>query len=230
MINFLLQLCLNLPNLPSKIKLMAQKKSDTPKDNSTEEKIKAAARKVFHQKGYAGTRTRDIAEEAGMNLALLNYYFKSKDKLFQIIMFETLYGFMSQLAFALNDDQTSIEQKAEIITAKYIDFILEEPEVPLFIMNEMRTQGEDLFEKFPAAQIIMQSAFIRQYREAVEQGKITEPNPLHFIMNLLGMVVFPFIARPLMKRMGNLRDKEYEQLMQDRKKKIPHWIKIIMNS
>ena len=59
-------------------------------DPSTEEKIKIAARSVFHKKGYAATRTRDIAEEAGINLALLNYYFRSKEKLIDIIMTETM--------------------------------------------------------------------------------------------------------------------------------------------
>ena len=59
------------------------KKSEAIKDLSTEQKIKNAARKVFTEKGYAATRTRDIAEAAGINLALLNYYFRSKQKLFE---------------------------------------------------------------------------------------------------------------------------------------------------
>jgi AcrR family transcriptional regulator len=65
---------------------MAVKKVKKELDTTTEAKIKAAARVVFHKKGFAATRTRDIAEEAGINLALLNYYFRSKEKLFDIIM------------------------------------------------------------------------------------------------------------------------------------------------
>lgn len=57
-------------------------------DLSTEQKIIEAARKVFTRKGYSATRTRDIAEEAGLNLALLNYYFRSKQKLFELVMAE----------------------------------------------------------------------------------------------------------------------------------------------
>jgi len=60
------------------IKVMATKKINKELDTSTEAKIKAAARVVFHKNGFAATRTRDIAEEAGINLALLNYYFRSK--------------------------------------------------------------------------------------------------------------------------------------------------------
>ena len=63
-------------------------------DSSTEEKIKAAARKVFTRKGFAATRTRDISEEAGINLALLNYYFRSKEKLFDLVMMENMQHFL----------------------------------------------------------------------------------------------------------------------------------------
>jgi AcrR family transcriptional regulator len=63
---------------------MAKKKEVKALDTTTEAKIKNAARVVFHKKGFAATRTRDIAEEAGINLALLNYYFRSKEKLFEI--------------------------------------------------------------------------------------------------------------------------------------------------
>jgi len=61
-------------------------------DPSTEEKIKNAARVIFHSKGYAATRTRDIADEAGINLALLNYYFRSKEKLFETIRLQITQG------------------------------------------------------------------------------------------------------------------------------------------
>ena len=63
-------------------------KPEIEKNPSTEEKIKEAARRVFTKKGYAATRTRDIAEESGYNLALINYYFRSKEKLFDIVMLE----------------------------------------------------------------------------------------------------------------------------------------------
>ena len=66
------------------------RKSKPETNLSTEEKFKEAARVVFTRKGYAATKTRDIAEEAGLNLALLNYYFRSKEKLFEIIMLEKI--------------------------------------------------------------------------------------------------------------------------------------------
>src|SRR3982751_3793794 len=107
-------------------------------DASTEEKIKEAARKIFTQKGYAATRTRDIAEEAGLNLALLNYYFRSKEKLFDIIMLEKLQEFMTGIRALLSTETTSIEEKLTAIVSDYIDMLTKQPDLPLFIFTELR--------------------------------------------------------------------------------------------
>ena len=111
---------------------------------STEEKIKAAAQKVFMQKGYGAARTRDIASAAGINLALLNYYFRSKEKLFHDIMIERIKLFFGTLAPLLNDASTSLEVKIGRIVSGYLDMLLENPELPLFVLNELRKKP-DLF-------------------------------------------------------------------------------------
>jgi AcrR family transcriptional regulator len=108
-------------------------------DTSTEEKIKVAARKIFLRKGFAATRTRDIAEEAGLNLALLNYYFRSKEKLFDIIMLENLQHFIEGIKDILNDKQTSLAQKIEAIVNNYINLLMHQPELPLFVLHELRS-------------------------------------------------------------------------------------------
>lgn len=207
---------------------MVAKKSKKELDNSTEEKIKGAARTVFHQKGFAATRTRDIAEEAGINLALLNYYFRSKEKLFELIMFETMSGFMERMTLVFNDANTSLEEKIELIAEKYIDQILEEPEIPLFLLSELRNGGSSLFDKTPFAQNVMGSSFVMQFGQAVMSGKISNGHPLQFLVNLMGLIVFPFVARPVFTRVGNLKDEDFNDLMQERKKLIPIWIKSMM--
>jgi AcrR family transcriptional regulator len=199
-------------------------------DNSTEEKIKNAARIVFYKKGYAATRTRDIAEEAGINLALLNYYFRSKEKLFNLIMTETLFDFIQHIAVVLNDEKTTLEKKVELITSNYIDLITKEPEIPTFIVTELRHNPKMLLEKIPVKQVVMRSVFFKQHQKAVENGKISEPNPLHFLMNLIGLIVFPFIAKPLLTAGGDLNKKAFDKLMQERKKLIPVWIKAMMKA
>ena len=209
---------------------MPGKNAKKSPDPNTETKIKTAARIVFHKKGFAGTRTRDIAEQANMNLALLNYYFKSKKKLFGLIMIETLTLFFQTMAMVFNDETTSLEKKIHLVAEKYIDLITEEPEIPLFIMSEIRSHGATFLDKLPGVNMILQSVFIKQYKEAAGNGKVTTPDPLHFLMNVLGLVVFPFIGSPMIKKVGRLSDRQFDKLMQERKMLIPFWIKAMLNT
>lgn len=207
-----------------------KKKEIKVPDTTTEEKIKEAARVVFLKKGYAATRTRDIAEEAGINLALLNYYFRSKEKLFDIIMLETVTGFMQSMTIILNDEKTTLEKKVELIASNYIDFVLREPNIPIFILSEMRNNADGMLEKLPILQPIMKSTFFIQHQDYVAKGKIVEPNPFHFLINLLALTVFPFIASPLLKLVGGASDAQFTKMMQERKKLIPVWIKAMMKA
>ena len=116
---------------------MAKSKDPKKIDTSTEEKIIEAARKVFLEKGYAATRTRDIAEEAGINLALLNYYFRSKEKLFQLVMVENLQQLFSVVLPIVNNDELTLEQKLETLAENYIDLLIDNSDLPIFILSEM---------------------------------------------------------------------------------------------
>ncbi|AZA83701.1 TetR family transcriptional regulator [Chryseobacterium lactis] len=199
-------------------------------DPSTEEKIKNAARIVFYKKGFAATRTRDIAEEAGINLALLNYYFRSKAKLFEIIMIETMSGFFQNLLIVLNNKKTTLDEKVEEVVGRYIDLIIKEPEIPTFIISELRNNPNLLLQRIPLKEVIKTSVFLKQHQEAVEKGIIKASNPLHFLINMLGLTVFPFIAKPMLLGSNELNDKEFENLMLERKKLIPMWIKATMSA
>ena len=195
---------------------------------STELKIKQAARKIFMQKGYAAARTRDIAEEAGINLALLNYYFRSKEKLFDIIMLENLQQFIEGIKEILNNRQTSIEQKIEIIVTNYINLFVQQPDLPLFVLHELRTHPKEIISKIDRDKFISKSYFMQQIKEAAKEGKIAPVNPLHFLMNIVGLTIFPFVASPILRNIGGLNQQDFNSLMEERKKLIPKWIKAIM--
>ena len=195
---------------------------------TTEERIKAAARKVFHQKGYAGTRTRDIAEEAGINHAMVNYYFRSKEKLFGIVMLETMTFFFKGVSTILNNENTSLEEKIEQVVANYIDLLLEEPELPTFMFNEVRTNPEPFVANTPILQALEHSVLALQYAEAVAQGRITEPNLIHTVLNVISLVIFPFIAQPIFTALSRTDKEAYKTLMLERKKLIPQWIKAML--
>ncbi len=196
---------------------MAKQKEGKP-DLSTEEKIKEAARKVFTQKGYAATRTRDIAEEAGINLALLNYYFRSKEKLFQIIIVEKMRLLAGMIGPTLMDEATTIEQKVERIAEHYIDTLLANPDIPLFVLGEIRNNPERFAEIIRTKTKIVDSAFFRQLQE-----KRPDVDPLHFILNMLGLIVFPFIGKPLIQLIAGVTPERAVVLMKERKTLINTW-------
>ena len=198
------------------------------KDISTEERIKAAARKVFHQKGFAGTRTRDITEEAGINHAMLNYYFRSKEKLFEMVMMETMAYFFQGVGTILNDESTSLEEKIERVVANYIDLLLEEPELPTFMFNEVRANPEPFVANAPIIQALEHSVLAQQYAEAVAQGRINEPNLIHTVLNVISLVIFPFITQPIFTVLSRTDKEAYKALMLQRKTLIPQWIKAIL--
>ena len=195
---------------------------------NSEERIKAAARKVFHQKGYAGTRTRDIAEEAGINHAMVNYYFRSKEKLFQIVMIETMTLFFKGVSTILNNENTSLEEKIEQVVANYIDLLLEEPELPTFMFNEVRTNPEPFVANTPILQALEHSVLARQYAEAVARGEVSEPNLIQMVLNVISLVIFPFIAQPILIALNKMDNEQYKTLMLERKKLIPQWVKAML--
>jgi AcrR family transcriptional regulator len=198
-------------------------------DSSTEVKIKQAAQIIFHKKGFAAARTRDIAEEAGINLALLNYYFRSKEKLFNIVMIETLSKFFESVSMIINNPDTTFEEKIEQFASGYIDLLFSEPDIPIFIISEIRNNPKVLLQKIDIKNIVFKSVFIRQFNEAVEEGKIKDQDFLHFMMNFIGLIVFPFVAKPLLKALSDLTEDQYNLIIEERKTLIPVWIKGMMN-
>ena len=133
---------------------------------SAEQKIKEAARKLFTQKGFAATRTRDIAEEAGINLALLNYYFRSKQKLFDIIMMENFRQFIGGMSANFQDESLTMEERIGKVVNAYIDFLTEFPDLPLFILNEIRGNPSKLVAKINEEVGPARSQFFKQLKPA----------------------------------------------------------------
>lgn len=200
---------------------MAESRKDKGLDITTEEKIIEAARKVFMQKGYAATRTRDIAEEAGINLALLNYYFRSKEKLFHQVMAEKLQQMAGVILPIVNNDALSLEEKIETLIGKYIDLLLENPDLPIFILSEIRADPERFKEAIQVLKILKDSSLVRQLRD-----KRPDVEPRQFIVSVLGMTIFPFIAKPILF-LDNL---DFNKLMKERKRLVTNWTKVILET
>lgn len=193
------------------------------KNVSTEERFKEAARIVFTKKGYAATKTRDIAEEAGLNLALLNYYFRSKEKLFEIVMKENMLQLFSVLAPFLNRTDMSLEKKIQVIAENYIDMLSANPDLPLFVLSEIRNHPEQFAQTLQLDAIVLNSHFMQQVRE-----KKKDINPMQFLVSFLGMLVFPFISRPVFQTSSAFKDNSFNELVEERKKLVPLWMKCML--
>lgn len=195
-------------------------------DKSTEEKIKEAACQVFTKKGYAATRTRDIAEEAGINLALLNYYFRSKEKLFIIIMHERMQKYFGVIQPTITDETTTLEEKIEKVVELYTDVLMDNPDLAIFILNELRNTKQMLPYFLEHRQSIIESALFKELRE-----RKPEIDPMHFFLNILGMIVFPFISYSMYESHACQKhhdEKEFTELVLERRELIPIWVKAML--
>lgn len=194
------------------------------RDQNTEQKILDAAKKVFVRKGMAGARMQDIADEAGINKALLHYYFRNKEKLFEVIFTEAASRLFPRINQLFSADLPLFE-KIELFCQEYIDIIKENTYLPLFVLNEINQNADHFFDKFWNGKMKPDpSRLVRQIEEEVKKGNIRPVHPAGLVVNLVSMVIFPFMARPMIKVNLGLSDEEYADFIEQRKKDIPAFV------
>lgn len=196
---------------------------NTMVEKSTEDKIVEAAEKIFIEKGMAGARMQEIADEAGINKALLHYYYRSKDKLFEIVFKIAFKTFIPNLlkSFEGSDDFFS---KIERFVASYLTLIEKNPHIPGFILNELSSNPNRLVAFLKDMDISIQPIF-KTIEEAIEQKIIRKIEPSELIINILALCVFPVVAKPLVKTIvfqGS--EQEYRKMMQKRKTEVAYFV------
>lgn len=192
---------------------------------STEDKILIAASKVFTEKGFSGTRTRDIAEEAGINLALLNYYFRTKEKLFEQVMKVKIVLLFGQIIPIVTNEKTSLDEKIDLASVKYFDILTKNPNLPIFVLSEIQKKTSDVKSILPFEKVLSNSVLMKQIKE-----RKPEINPYHFLLNFLSMTVFPFLGKPILQSFDLMNDAEFQKFVDERKTMVPMWIKMMLNS
>lgn len=192
---------------------------------STEDKILIAASKVFTEKGFSGTRTRDIAEEAGINLALLNYYFRTKEKLFEQVMKVKIVLLFGQIIPIVTNEKTSLDEKIDLASVKYFDILTKNPNLPIFVLSEIQKKTSDVKSILPFEKVLNNSYLMKQIKE-----RKPDVNPFHFLLNFLSMTVFPFLGKPILQSFDLMNDAEFQQFVEERKTMVPMWIKMMLNN
>jgi hypothetical protein len=127
------------------------------------------------------------------------------------------------IAPVVNDSSTSLEEKVSLIADTYITMLSVNPGLPLFVLSEIRNNPEHFGNKVQAGKLLTESFFVLQLKE-----KRPDVNPLHFILNVLSMSIFPFLAQPVLKAANVLDDPGFETFINERKKLIAVWFKSII--
>jgi len=190
----------------------------------TEERIIASAEKLFYQKGKAGTSMQDIADDAGINRTLLNYYFRSKDQLFEAVFRKALGSFVPGLVVVLNADNSFVEY-VPVLAEKIIDTMLENPQIPIFILQELSSNPERMPQIIKEMGVDPTRAMERMRADGVV-SPIPGMNSRQLILNLISLCIFPFAAKPVVLDILYKGDNDaYIEAMKERKELIPHIIK-----
>ncbi|MCX6284279.1 MAG: TetR/AcrR family transcriptional regulator [Bacteroidetes bacterium] len=192
------------------------------KTQHTELKILEAARLVFHQKGFNGARMQEIADLAGINKALLHYYFRNKESLFEKVFNETFCQMASKMSEIFLSEMT-LMSKIGIFVNFYLNFISRHSYVVQFIINALHDKPEQLREVI-LKQNLVPELLLEQIRKQLKEEMGLDIDPLHVYVNILGLVVFPVLAKPLIQSMFKVSDERMETFFEQRKKIVPTFI------
>ena len=189
------------------------------KDSPTEEKIRHAARQVFTTKGFAGCTSREIANVAGENVALVNYYFRSKSQLFQIIFEDALEEFVNSMVVVFGSNK-SLREKMAIFIEKEYAFLAKHPEIPAFLLNEMnREDGYSLqsnvhFKKIAATGVFDECLLAQQ------EGTMRIIDLRSIPLLIMSNCHYPVMAKNLIMHLQGMDDLEYDENLQQHREHV----------
>jgi AcrR family transcriptional regulator len=195
----------------------------TELDNTTEKKILDAAKVVFLEKGFDGARMQEIADEAKINKALLHYYFRCKDNLFNAIFQEAFQQFLPKVAEVMMTEKPLFE-KIEFFIDNYITMLLNNPHLPGFIMHELNRNPGRIVNIIKSSGVKPEYLGIAIQKE-VDAGLIIPIDPVHLIINMLGLCLFPIIGKPIITGFFfNGSTRAYQKFLSERKKEVTSFV------
>ncbi len=194
---------------------------------TTEERILDAAMKVITRKGFAATRTEEIAKEAGINRTLLHYYYRDKQTIFNLI-FETRFKeFFKGLFVIFEADNISLFEKIERMVDHEITTLSKHPHMARFVITEIAHEPNLLVEhgtKLGLNPRVMIAAFEKLVVKEVSEGIIKPIEGRQLLINIMSLCIYPFVASPIIQTMMSLSESEFYQLTEQRKKQVSEFI------
>lgn len=199
------------------------KKMVEKKDINTEGKIVEAAEKVFIEKGMAGARMQQIADEAGINKALLHYYYRSKEKLFSIVFRTAIKALLPNLIKSFKTEGDFFD-RLHIFVERYLTIIEKNPHLPGFVIHELSHRPDQLIKTIAELDVDIQF-IIDDIQTEIDNGNIINTSPQHLIVNVISLCVFPIVARPMVTGIIFKGDKDkYQNFLQERKSNVAEFV------
>ena len=198
---------------------------NTPEPNdpaipdSTEQRIFDAAHQIFVQKGLDGAKMQEIADHAGINKALLHYYYRTKEKLYETVAKAIINRAIPTIQRLVESDEP-LREKMERFIDFYVDLISRNPFIPLFIIGELNRHPERFFENIFPKELPKPEIFLKQVEDEIAAGNIRPIPPRHLLVNVISMCVFPFVARPMLRLVLGMSQAEMAQFLSERKEEI----------
>jgi TetR/AcrR family transcriptional regulator len=185
-------------------------------DRETEERILTAAHAVFLRRGMSGARTQEIADEAGVNKALLHYYFRTKEKLARAV-FRNAAGQLLPRVYVILASEAPLERKVREVIAFELEFLSEHPYLPGYVASEIHYHPELVLEVFGERGPPPLERMGAQLREEAAAGAIRPIAPEQFVVNLMSLLFFPFVARPALAFLLGLEGERFAGFIAERK-------------
>lgn len=194
-------------------------------EKQTEEQIFLAAQRVFQEKGFAGARMQEIADEADINKSMLHYYYRSKEKLFLAVFQSSVKKIFPQLIMILSSDDDLHAKVEEIVEFYYLTF-KNNPYLPAFVIHEMNQHPKRFKEFISSLGVEIPATFVEQLQKEIQKGNMMPIKPIHFLVNVVSLFMMPVIARTMVQTLFSLDDEEFDQFLKERKELVP---KLIFN-
>ena len=197
-----------------------------PRDGQTEQRILDAAHAVFVRAGTAGARTQEIAKEAGVNSALLHYYFRTKERLAAAVFTRAASQLFPRVLRILASD-AALEDKVEQVVEVEIDRLSRAPYLPAYILSELAHHPERAPQLAAAMGVVpaevgatVFGTLRKQIDAQVRAGRMRPVAPEQFVVNLLALCVFPFAARPMLMAVIGIDQAGFNQFIDRRRKEL----------
>lgn len=200
------------------------------RDGDTEQRILDAAHAVFMRTGTAGARMQEIAREAGVNSALLHYYFRSKDRLAEAVFHRAAAQLFPAVVRVLASERPLAEKVRTVVEIE-LDRLSRAPYLPAYIISELAHHPERITQFISAMTGSQPEALGRkllrivggQIDQEVRAGRMGPTAPEQFFVNLLSLCIFPFAARPMISALMGLDDKTFARFIRERRDKLPEF-------